>query len=259
MARIIYEMSAMDKVVLLDSLERELNVCVDYLISETTRTTDLAYASHWLRESPDRAELRRINAMGLEAYRALLAQENAHAYQALDDTASVPLDPRLIAAHMKHVCQQIPNGLVIDSVRDALLQLSPPPGSSLPPLVLLTHQIYAWQPTEQQIATVRQLLCLDAARYRCLVRVMQLANHILQVQQTDQITPAGLAVLLPVTSGTEVTDVAMLKHWHACFGALMTHCWHVFEPSAHVYAEDHSSAPHTSGWQLVAGWRPKAK
>jgi hypothetical protein len=209
----------------------------------------MATASHWLRESPDRVELRKINAMGLEAYREYVFSTFYKRYPHIrkhshttHDTAEHSnsnnsnnskgtkhsesfspvgppiIDPRLVAAHLKYVCQQFPYGLITDAVRDALLELMP--------LDVCTE--VDWQPSMPQINTIRLLLQTNMTRLRLLEQIMRVIRRILQTQQVDQITLLGLAVLLPITSGSEVTSIALLKRWHICLSTLLSRVCEVF-------------------------------
>jgi hypothetical protein len=222
-------------------------------------------ASHWLRESPDHAELRHINAVGIEMYRARRAavaavvtvpdhrrSNGGSSDQPRKATQSVsaPLDPRLVAAHMKHVCQQFPNGIIIDPVRDALMELVPTSitGAS-------TQQEDDWCPDRHQLEKIRWLLRTRPLRYRCLSRIMQLVDHILTAQQTDRITLSGLAVLLPITSGTEVTDIATLKRWHTCLAVLMNHRETVFSPKSPDDIACSDGAANMASASTFDGWR----
>ncbi|KAI8049852.1 hypothetical protein BDF22DRAFT_657401 [Syncephalis plumigaleata] len=249
MARLIHELP--QTCVSLDhQLIRELNLCVEFLVDDEMDPSDVATASHWLRESPDRAELRKINAMGLEVYREhffstfykrypqFKRQEDAihdvieHDSNSNNKSGSKStkntetyspigppiIDPRLVAAHLKYVCQQFPYGLITDAVRDALLELMPSD----------VRTDADWQPNMPQINTIRLLLQTNMVRLRLLDQIMRVIRRILQVQQVDQITPLGLAVLLPITSGSEVTNIALLKRWHICLSTLLSRVWGVF-------------------------------
>ncbi|RKP24243.1 hypothetical protein SYNPS1DRAFT_23664 [Syncephalis pseudoplumigaleata] len=241
MARLIHELP--QTCLPLDGqVTREFNLCVEFLVDDANEMDplDIATASHWLRESPDRAELRKINAMGLEAYReryyATLYRH--HRQPDHQHTASPPsssdapgIDPRLVAAHLKYVCQQIPHGLITDAVRDALLAL-------MPPHVCTEDD---WQPTMAQVNTMRLLLQTNMARLRLLGQIMRVIRRILEIQQVDQITPLGLAVLLPITSGSEVTNIVLLKRWHLCLSILISRVWDVFH-----LARTHTTLPATS-------------
>ncbi|KAI9596302.1 hypothetical protein BDF19DRAFT_412884 [Syncephalis fuscata] len=248
MARLVYELPQI-RLVPNVQIENELDICVNFLLDDDMEPSDIAIASHWLRESPDRTELRKINAMGLVNYRAqiiLLRYQNnkssetmaseltktrentpdssniteegkdksqmSNEDKTLDTTIRLMIDPRLVAAHLKYVCQQFPYGLITDPIRDALLHL-------MPSAVRVEGD---WKPTASEINTIRMLLQIDTARFHLLGRVMQVTQRILKMQKVDRITPVGLAVLLPVTSGSEVTNIILLKRWHVCLGTLMS-------------------------------------
>ncbi|RKP13541.1 hypothetical protein BJ684DRAFT_16071 [Piptocephalis cylindrospora] len=179
-------------------VREDTEMVLDYLLGPEIRSKDLLVASHWLRESADQAQLREINAMGFALYREALDER-------MGKVGSY-VDPRLAASHLKHLIWSIPGSLVPLAVREAVDQLLPK-----------TTEEVEWYPEAEELALVRYLLRLERDRESLVHGLFSLSQLILAGEQ-DQMTPWGLAVVLPVAKLDEVVDLGGVEAMELVLG-----------------------------------------
>ncbi|KAJ1986383.1 hypothetical protein H4R33_003395 [Dimargaris cristalligena] len=133
----------------------------------------------------------------------------------------------LVASHIKHCIQQLPDGLIPDSVMIALMQLLPelPVDMRSTPGLVVGSPSFEWTPSPAEITLIRGLLALSPWRFYLLQQIVHMAQLILVHGTKDPISPFGLAVVLPVYEASTsmcLKDLEMLRRWNWCWGCLLS-------------------------------------
>lgn len=105
------------------------------------------------------------------------------------------------------------------------------------------HHVVDWYPEAEELALVKYLLRLESDRESLIEGLFSLSQLILSGKR-DQMTPWGLAVVLPVAKLEDVVDLGMLKRWNWCWGCLLGRSRELMEPEEPLNFR-------MSGWSLV--------
>ncbi|KAJ1914560.1 hypothetical protein IWQ60_008769 [Tieghemiomyces parasiticus] len=158
----------------------------------------------------------------------------------------------LVASHIKHCIQQLPDGLIPDSVITTLMQIMPEPPTTNGRAAASSVSVlgndgsvgadqFDWRPTADDLALIRGLLALSPWRFHLLQQLAHVAQLIFTEGTKDSITPFGLAIVLPVyeaSSSQCLKDLNVLRRWNWCWGCLLTRSRELFiDPAPPLVSE----------------------
>ncbi|KAK9716890.1 hypothetical protein K7432_006599 [Basidiobolus ranarum] len=175
----------------------EILGCIEYLLHEVASDPVFGSTSSpktWFRESPPRTDMVKIVNKGIRGYSERY-RENG-------------IDPRLIAAYLKHQINESNVPLVPIEFVDVLNELIPATEEDTG---------YVWHPSVTVMDLLRSMLRLSAWRWEIFVRIMDLVDVLMK----DGMSTFAIAIIFPLQNPSTFNDWDEFKRWNWCWGCLL--------------------------------------
>ncbi|ORX82531.1 hypothetical protein K493DRAFT_361417 [Basidiobolus meristosporus CBS 931.73] len=187
----------------------EILECIDYLLHEAA--TDPVFGRTcsprtWFRESPSRTHMVKIINVGVRKY--------------LQQHRPTGVDPRIVAAYLKHQISELSIPLMPLEFVDMLNVLSP---------MTEEDKDYVWFPNATALNLLQSMFRLSLWRWEILQGIMDLVD----ILTRDNMSTLAVAIIFPLQSPSTFDNWDEFKRWNWCWGCLLQKRAEIFRQSSY--------------------------